>query len=169
MFFTGIGSRETPKDVLSQMTRIATCLHNKGLGLRSGAAPGADEYFELGASDKKQIFVPWNGFQGHKLEFQVWDECYDLAAKHHPGWAYLSHGAKALMARNVLQVLGPNIDDPSEFVICWTQDGAYTKAMRGRKTGGTGLAISIASEYGVPVFNLQNKIHRNFVINTLIK
>lgn len=169
MFFTGIGSRETPKDVLTQMTRIATCLYNKGFGLRSGAAPGADTAFELGVGDKKQIFVPWNNFQGKKLEYQVWDECYEMAAKHHPGWAYLSNGAKALMARNVLQVLGPNMNEPSEFVICWTQDGAYTRDMRSRKTGGTGLAISIACEHGVPVFNLQNKIHKHFVTNTLIK
>lgn len=73
------------------------------------------------------------------------------------------------MARNVLQVLGPNLNEPSEFTICWTQDGAYTQAMRGKKTGGTGLAISISCNYGVPVFNLQNKIHKDFVINQLMK
>lgn len=169
MFYTGVGSRETPEDILSLMTKCAIKLREKGLGLRSGKAPGADTAFELGAGTEKQIFVPWDGFQGGRLEYQVWDECYEIASKFHPAWQYLGRGARALMARNVLQVLGPNLCDPSEFTICWTPDGAYTQAMRSKKTGGTGLAISISCEYGVPVFNLQNKIHKDFVINQLMK
>lgn len=169
MYYTGVGSRETPESVLSEMTRIAIALRIKGLKMRSGKAPGADTAFEIGAGTEKQIFVPWDGFQGGRLEYQVWDECYEIASKFHPAWEYLGRGARALMARNVLQVLGPNLNEPSEFTICWTPDGAYTQAMRGKKTGGTGLAISISCANGVPVFNLKNKIHHNFVMNTLIK
>lgn len=56
------------------------------------------------------------------------------------GWMFMS--------RNVYQVLGPNLDDPVEFIICWTKDG--------KASGGTGQAIRIANDYGVPVFNLKN-------------
>ena len=50
------------------------------------------------------------------------------------------------MARNSYQVLGRNLDDPVEFVICWTPGGSGS--------GGTGQAIRIAKDYQIPVFDL---------------
>lgn len=45
MFYTGIGSRQTPPEILKMMTKIATQLESKGWVLRSGGAEGADEAF----------------------------------------------------------------------------------------------------------------------------
>jgi predicted Rossmann fold nucleotide-binding protein DprA/Smf involved in DNA uptake len=44
-YYTGVGSRKTPPDVLSLMTRIATHLDSLGKILRSGGAKGADDLF----------------------------------------------------------------------------------------------------------------------------
>ena len=60
------------------------------------------------------------------------------------------------MIRNVYQVLGKDLNTPSEFVICWTPDGAETANERSIKTGGTGFAIALADSLGIPVYNLAN-------------
>ncbi len=65
--YAGVGSRETPDNVLVQMTKIATFLENKGFTLRSGGAPAADDAFEKGVHiihGKKEIFLPWYKFNG---------------------------------------------------------------------------------------------------------
>ncbi|WP_048710246.1 hypothetical protein [Microvirga massiliensis] len=64
--YGGIGSRETPADVCSDMTRIATALEARGFRLRSGGAGGADLAFENGTSkpDQREIYIPWKGFNG---------------------------------------------------------------------------------------------------------
>lgn len=51
-------------------------------------------------------------------------------------------------------MLGQHLDTPSDFVLCYTPDGARIEAERTRRTGGTGQAIALASRWGVPVFNL---------------
>lgn len=138
------------------MTAMAAALDLQGWVLRSGAAPGADSFFEAGSRPSaSQIFIPWNGFQGRRVQWPIPLLAYELAAGLHPGWSRLTSGAKTLMARNCLQVLGPNLDDPSLFVLCWTQDGCEGIAERSRKTGGTGQAIALASAVGVPVINMQ--------------
>jgi hypothetical protein len=62
LFYAGIGSRQTPPDILAQMTRYAKRLQELGWVLRSGGAHGADTAFEHGAGDMKEIFLPWPNF-----------------------------------------------------------------------------------------------------------
>lgn len=50
------------------------------------------------------------------------------------------------MRRNGCQVLGLELDKPSNMVICYTPDGL--------PSGGTGQAIRIAESYRIPVINL---------------
>jgi len=69
----------------------------------------------------------------------------NIAAIYHPYWNNLSYGAKKLLARNVYQVLGYDLQTPSSFIVCWTKDG--------KGSGGTGQAIRIAKAYGIPVFD----------------
>lgn len=156
-YYAGIGSRKTPIDTLKFLTYIANKLASKDYVLRSGGAPGADSAFEKGAGDKSQIFVPWQGFQGKNLIFSLTEEAFLLAEKHHPVWKYLSHPVRMLMARNCMQVLGEDLKTPSEFVICWTPDGAENAEQRTARTGGTGMAIGLASKFEIPVYNIQNK------------
>lgn len=161
--YTGIGSRETPAKVGRAMTGIACILEFHGYVLRSGAAPGADTFFEDGVIEprNKKIFVPWPGFQGRKQEYTVPDKAYEVAARYFPGLDRLGQGIQRLMARNAQQIEGEHLNDPSHFVLCWTQDGCEHGKDRIRsgpgKTGGTGQAIEHASAIGVPVFNMFNR------------
>jgi hypothetical protein len=58
-------------------------------------------------------------------------------------------GAKKLMARNMYQVLGQDLETPTSFIVCWTKDG--------KASGGTGQALRVAKKYNIPIFNLYNE------------
>jgi len=155
MYYTGIGSRETPLEILNIMEQLGNIFSTNYI-LRSGAADGADKAFEKYAN-KKDIYLPWKSFNNSNSQlYNISPKAFELASVH-PYWNNLKPAVKKLMARNVHQVLGLGLDTPSDFLICWTPDGASTKEEVNQKTGGTGLAITIADLYNVPVFNLQRE------------
>lgn len=155
--YAGIGSRATPPEVLELMQRIAGRLAERGYTLRSGGAVGADIAFQAGAGAAAQIFLPWAGFNGQRSPFtKPSDEAYRVASVTHPAYKRLSESIKALQARNCHQVLGPDLNAPSDFVVCWTEDGCESESGRSFRTGGTGQAIALADRWGIPVFNLAN-------------
>ena len=165
-FYAGIGSRETPEDVLNSMDKIASQLCKKGYIVRTGGAKGADLAFKLGATEAGlggsyvpyKIYLPWNGFNGYKHNpkqgyldsstASTWDEALELVNKYHPAPEKLSEFARKLMARNAYQVLSTTLKDPVDFVICWTKGG--------KLIGGTAQAMKIAMDFGVPIYNLAN-------------
>lgn len=146
--YTGIGSRSTPPEVLKQMYIFASILGRHGFMLRSGGAQGADSAFEDGCDHNKgmkEIFLPWKGFNNKESQFYSPAlKAYDIAKQFHPAWNKCSWGAMKLHARNSHQILGPELDDPTDFIICWT-----------KTRGGTNQAIRIAMEYGIPIWNLK--------------
>jgi hypothetical protein len=151
-FYTGIGSRSTPPDILEVMERAAHAFANQGWRLRSGHAAGADQAFEAGANGRADIYLSWPSFEANVPVYgRVIDGpagwTHDFAAGIHPAWARLTRGPRALHARNVHQVLGDTPSSPrSSFVLCWTPESA--------DHGGTATAIRLAHTHSVPVFNL---------------
>lgn len=155
-FYAGIGSRETPPEVLETMEKLAAVLANRGWILRSGHADGADSAFEdgvLSSSGEAEIFIPWEKFgkpynSTHKVRYicNVTDEAMKIAKNIHPAWVRCSEWVKKLHARNVQQVFGENLNEPVDFIICWTPDGKIQ--------GGTATAINLAITNNIPVFNL---------------
>lgn len=158
MHYTGVGSRETPHDVFKILSGYAEALALAGHTGRSGGADGADTAIEEGidrVNGRKQIFLPWRGFNGNKSSFfGVTDDALEIAATAHPAWASLTRAAKTMHGRNVFQVLGENLSAPSRFVLCWTADGLEHEKDRTRRSGGTATAIVLALRHNVPVFNL---------------
>lgn len=155
MNYAGIGSRNTPNEVLLLMESLGEWLAKKGHTLRSGGAEGADFAFEKGcdkAKGKKEIYLPWNAFNNRKASKNVFclyenaKEAFALAEKYHPNWEYLTAGGKALMARDGYQVLGIDLQTPADFIVCYTEGGLMK--------GGTGQALRIARDYGIPIFNM---------------
>ena len=160
-YYAGIGSRETPADVLQAMTQLGRLMARKGFILRSGHAPGADQAFEEGCDMEqgmKEIFLPWRNFEGSDSSFhQPSLEAAELASTVHKGYPYVSHGAQKLIARNMHQILGFGLTTPVALVICWTPDGCISEQTYTKKTGGTGSAIALASRHNIPVYNLFNQ------------
>ena len=159
MFYTGIGSRQTPTPVLKWMRIYGEVLAKLGLTLRSGAAPGADTAFEEGCdrvNGPKEIYLPWKGFAKHQSSlYEISDEVMEVAGDiYGESFKYIKRPVKLLMARDCQQVTGVTLDSPSKFVLCWTPDGCSSRNERQRKTGGTGQAIAYGSSLGIPIFNL---------------
>lgn len=154
-YYTGIGSRETPLLVALTMTAVASMLRKKYYKLRSGGADGADTAFEVGADNFMEIFLPYRKFNGREANGDQFVDASKLpnaykarmiAEDIHPAWDMMNDGGKSMHTRNVFQVLGRGLNQPSEFVICWTLDG--------RVKGGTRTAIVLAERNSVPVYNL---------------
>ena len=158
--YAGIGSRETPQDILDLMRTIGEYLAKKGYTLRSGGAGGADIAFEEGcdrAQGNKEIYLPWKGFNKSPSEFYLQSnakskEAEELAKKFHPAWNMLTPAARKLMARNGMQVLGPDLNTPVSFVVCWTKQIWAP----GKNVGGTGQALRIAYSRDIPILNLRS-------------
>ena len=157
--YAGIGSRKTPLDILKTMTDLGRYLAMKGWMLRSGAAEGADTAFETGADSvqgRKEIWIPWKGFQSVWAHGHLPNEDHvNFARNFHPLWDKLSHGVQKLHSRNAGQIMG-EFGVPVDFVVCWTCDGCESISTRTRDTGGTGTAIAMADSKGIPIFNLKN-------------
>jgi hypothetical protein len=139
--YAGIGSRSAPADVLALMRRIAAALAHRGHVLRTGGAPGADSAFEAGARDARGLlgmYLPWRGFEQRTdrvILHEPTTQAYEFAPRFHPAWSGLRRGPRALIARNVHQVLGSTCDRPVRFVLCWTEDGATRAAETTARTG----------------------------------
>ncbi len=153
LVYAGIGARSTPPEILAYMTRIAQWLQRTGWHLNSGGADGADRAFAEGATEKSRTLVlPWPGYNGHAgpdcrtLSAGERQPALDVAERLHPAWQKCSRGVRALHARNAGVVMGPGLNRPVDAVICWTP---------GREVvGGTGMALRIAGDAGIPVLNL---------------
>lgn len=159
--YAGIGSRETPELVLQRMGKISSALASLGFILRSGGAKGADAAFEKYA-EKKEIYLPWEGFNEHSSTLCfVDDRAMKMGEKYHTHWDNLKQGGKLLISRNSYQVLGGSLDDPVDFVVCYTKDG--------KEIGGTSQAIRIAKDYDIPVFNIWNNKNYLFLMNYILK
>ncbi len=148
MKYAGIGSRETPLEILRLMTDIGTFMADRGFMLRSGGARGADSAFEAGVnrSSKPNLKVIYTAQDAQN--FESWSA---HAATFHPAWDRCSDFAKLLHARNSAIILGATLNDPVLNVICWTKDG--------KDSGGTGQALRIARAHCINVWNLYDPGH----------
>lgn len=157
---TGVGSREAPPEACEVAEELAYETAKAGWLWTSGGAPGMDTAFEKGvdrAKGKKEIYLPYRGFNGNSSHLcGVTEEALALASAVHPAWDRLKESWRHLHARNCYQVLSETLDLPSDLVVCWTPDGCETRKARSRATGGTATAIVLAADRGIPVFNLKN-------------
>lgn len=121
----------------------------------------------------REVYLPWKKFNGRRRHFDPFvedptgnseDEGYyvpdahwptyrkaeEIAQSVIPWWDKLKPSYKRLHTRNVYQVLGFNLDTPSDLLICNADLDKH-----GEPTGGTRTAIKIAEKYKVPVINRQ--------------
>lgn len=153
MYYAGIGSRQTPAEWLEWFTLLAERLAANGFILRSGGADGADSAFWLGAGVHSEVYLPWKGFNHSASElYYIMPEAFEMAKHYHPAWNRCSPAARKFHARNCYQVLGYDLATPSKFVVCWTPGGKIA--------GGTGQALRIAEDKGIPIFNFGSDVNK---------
>lgn len=178
--YTGIGSRELPEDLFNIVEQIGYNFAKQGYILRSGGAPGSDIWFQRGCERyctehnldfnlRQEIYLPWNGFNGlHKDDKNGYLiinnlNSYEYTLKYHPN-KNLKDVVKKLMNRNAHQIMGKDLNNPTDLVICWTRDGSIGNNTN-RDTGGTGQALRIAYDKGVPIYNLKRSVDLEIVTN----
>ena len=155
--YTGIGSRDIPDKYKERIQIIAKLLDKKGFTLRSGGADGSDSIFETTHTGPKEIYLPWKGFNNSNSNLYTQPaKAKEVAYTVHPIYDKLKDSVQKLHDRNILQILGNDLETPSDFVICYTKDGCESHRERTSKTGGTATAISLASMRGIKVFNIKN-------------
>jgi len=172
MTYAGIGSRETPQEVLDKMTEVAKYLEELGYTLRSGGAIGADKAFEKGVTSKKEVFLGSvkTGEREKKIAREIHPNPQALDnAKAKTTGKSISDFMWNLMGRNTNQIFGANLDTPVDFVLAWTQDGLTDYRKRSLQSGGTGQAIDMASRKGIPVINMANDNWRDELKNVIVK
>lgn len=147
MIYAGIGRRTIAPDIRESFEKFGRVAQEKGFKLRSGGADGCDLAFEKYVRpENKEIYLPWKGFNGSESPlFHISKECRIIASKIHPNWGKLKPSTQLFMARNCYQILGINLNEPVDFVVCWTENGNVT--------GGTGQALRLAQTYDIRIFN----------------
>jgi predicted Rossmann-fold nucleotide-binding protein len=176
-YYTGVGSRAAPNNILEEMQVIGKIMADKNFILRSGGAVGSDSAFEAGCMDSendfREIFIPWNTYNGYERSLHniIPNDGLDIrkaiaiTKSVHPFWDVIDTPAKILHTRNVFQVLGKDLCSPSMCVICWSEvnDNPYSR-------GGTSTAIAIAERSDIPVFNLylnEDRLKLNEIIEVI--
>src|SRR5436305_2583103 len=95
--YAGIGSRQTPDQVLARMHGVAGRLAGESWVLRTGLSPGADQAFYTGAmvsGGEIELYLPWPGFEadarldGHGASVRELSQprpaAHELARHFHP-------------------------------------------------------------------------------------
>lgn len=179
--YTGIGSRETPPEIISVMEDAGYRLARIGFVLRSGKAAGADAAFQRGAqkyhiechlkqqcSAIAEIYIPWKGFKGgdglrdtYDIQLDHIDRTYpgheemrwEWVKEVHGGWERLSQGARKLHERNVHQLFGTDLGNA---YINQSKFVLYyaLETKSGNPKGGTATAVNLAKKQGIRTLNL---------------
>lgn len=186
-FYTGVGSRETPSVVLDLMREAARKLAEKGMTLRSGAADGADQAFELGWLDwyvkqtpwpspgeqRAELYLPWSGFNKHDdfgcfganmslSILRLVKEAEHIASTLHPAWDAVKKDGTPVLSQAAKKLHTRNVYQ----VLGQTLDtpsrflvGYAPLDKQGNPKGGTATAMKLAERYDVKVYNLYKDEH----------
>jgi hypothetical protein len=158
--------------------------------MTSGGARGADTFFAQGIEVPGRdlideglfkLYLPFLGFQGHRKGTLITNEDLLDAArqllidkgvyKTVPRFMSLKGSERSVLTkrerdiaqyhtRNAFQIVHETLVDPVDMVICWTPDGAISRAeYKMGVTGGTGIGICLAEALGIEVFNLRREDH----------
>lgn len=181
MTYAGIGSRETPAEVLEEMQKIAEKLESSGYKLQTGykkrkgsivEEEGADKAFSSGVKKpaNKELFGPdMVNETAMRVAYEVHSNLDNMGNYVYNKWVdklsknnekavaeakarEFAEGAKALQARNTFQVFGRNLDTPVDFVLFYAEE----KEGDLRPKGGTGQAVEMARRKGIPTINMKN-------------
>lgn len=154
LIYAGLGSRNTPDNILQAMEAFAGNMAERGHALRTGAAPkGPDSYLERGCESKggtKEIFLPWPGYNMRwnsalgTLPYST-EEGMDIARANHFQWHEVNMEHALIYAGISHILLGWYCNRPADFLICW-----------GAQSPITAQAIRVADAYKIPYFDLED-------------
>ena len=184
MAYAGIGSRETPKEVLALMTKEATWLEGKGYKLQTGykrkqangklVEEGADKAFSDGTKNKELFGPDMANAKTRSVAEEIHPNLKGMWSSVYNKWVSkvgkdkateYADGAIGLQERNTFQVFGAKLDTAVDFVLFYAEE---TKDPM-RPKGGTGQAVEMARRKGIPTINMANKDWRKELTEVIVK
>jgi len=173
--YAGIGSRETPANVLSQMTELAKELERRYTLNTGKTFPATESYDKKVYDERKKESEKLSKLHGNQvgLDEEGADRAFSAGTSKknlfgvtgvignremkvmeeiHPNPSALKSGGKKLMARNTNQIFGENLDTPVDFVLFYAEETSNPL----RPKGGTGQAVEMARRKGIPTINMAN-------------
>jgi hypothetical protein len=122
--------------------------------LRTGGSTGCDEsarqgYIKAGFEDKIELYLPWQGFNGHYGGILHSQTNWKTASEHVKHWDTLKLNHKIFHARNAAIITGSDGVNDCNLTVCWTENGETVGS------SATSILISLARK--IPVFNLSSK------------
>ena len=164
---TIVGARKAPPSVCRMLAAYSLHLRAHDVLVRTGDASSGVDHSVVHPQSHIMITEPDEMVLSESMtNLEVYtardarddDVAMAMAMRFHPAWEMCSSHAQLLHSRNIYQVAGLMRNNPSTCLLCWTPDGAKSHSQRSINTGGTGTAISVASEvYKIPVFNVRNR------------
>lgn len=165
IYIAFVGSRKAPDFVIEKYAQFAEEYAKRGCILRSGNAYGFDQVLKNIQENRREIYLPYDGF-GPRISgdnvyipsrFPNYKQAVAIVRMLHPNKKLNDIHIKYL-ARDVYQILGKDLDTPCDKVYCWTEDGAQRVSEITPNTGGTAMAIRVAEQYHIPVINLKRRM-----------
>lgn len=164
LVYVGMGEQKIPKDYRNIVIEIAKELSDRGFIMRSGGSKGTETFFEKGTKFRnREIYLPWNGFNEKecnsignylctdKLSRDLVNQAEELIAPHHSHWDKLNGTHKRLYIKQVFQLLGRNLDSPTNFVLYYgNESGGVIK-------NNALIGIKLAKRLMIPTFNLADR------------
>ncbi len=173
--YAGIGSRTITPLEREMITAVARDLKGLTLTCYSGNADGSDIAFQEAAAPACVTFLPWAGFNVHV--FNPHKRCRETFVcgqsriglrsieRYHPSPKSLTIPGRMFMARNYHQIHGIKTDTVEwprvSLVVCCADE------VSGVVQGGTGQAVRIATDLGIPVINLRVDGWRDRLVTAL--
>jgi len=156
---------KVPDDVKTKFIELTKVLGAKGYTYRhTGDSKDDMQNAMLEVDDVKiESYIPWKKFNPDIISPTVYKPmgaAYEIAANSHKGYTKLPPSVRTILGRDVHAMLGKDLNNPVDFLIAYTLDGA--EALSGGKkldyavTGNLAFYMKIAEESNIPVFNLKN-------------
>lgn len=168
-WYTGVGSRHAPAEIIRRSVALAIALQKLGLSLRTGDAIGCDTAFAVGSGGRVirtsaglieretltgtqvQIFKPTATIGWTVPALRA---CLDYSED----FMRRPESHRQLLLRNMRQVLGPKGNDPTNFLVYWSPAPHCVCIDRAKSDGGgTRYAVRRAHLSAVPCFHLSEK------------
>ena len=150
--YAGIGSRETPAEILKQMTVLSAWMSRRGWHLHSGGAAGADTAFARAhRSPHARSSCPGPAMSVTQVRTVISPRAKSTAAAPRSPPSCTPRGINAdrepgsCTAGTSPFYSGASLSTPVSAVVCWTKGGQVI--------GGTGMGIRIAQAFDIPVLN----------------
>ena len=154
MIATLVGSRNITPYISNLCNIIGERLSDSGFIARSGGASGCDtEFLRYYKKEQTEVYVPWKGFgEGISLDELDKESAIEIL-KTIVDISDLKESVIKLYTRNVFQVLGRDLNNPSDVLLY------YAPVINSVPVGGTRIAYLIARKYNVECIHISKYDH----------